>query len=307
MTAGGDGAGATGTPGAETGGDSAADDHGRMWRSTVDVLTVVGPIAVLTGLLYYFGYVSAKAFYSYFGVSLSVLDFSTTNYVVRSADTLFRPIATVLVIMMVVFVAHHLIGRGLSRLGSGWSRRVAVGVGVAGSALAAAGLLGLYGVVSGVVSAISLGLSAILMEYGVWMASRYGEPTPRLREMLRAGMGLRRGLLASVVLVASFWAVTDLAQERGRATALVFERSLPLQAQAVVYSETDLLIPGPGVGVTTVGDGRDGYRFRYNGLRQLLYANDRWFLLPVGWTHDNGATAIVLEDAHAGSRVDLAP
>lgn len=39
----------------------------------------------------------------------------------------------------------------------------------------------------------------------------------------------------------------------------------------------------------------------------LLYANDPWFLLPVGWKHDNGSTVIVLQSDYGSLPVDLAP
>ena len=84
--------------------------------------------------------------------------------------------------------------------------------------------------------------------------------------------------------------------------------SLSLQPQAVVYSAKDLqLDDGPDV-KTELIDGEDSaFAFRYSGLRPLLYANDRWFLLPVGWRQGLGATVIVLHDDPAHVRVDLAP
>ena len=72
-------------------------------------------------------------------------------------------------------------------------------------------------------------------------------------------------------------------------------------------SEKDLHLPGPQVGVTALDGTNSAYSFQYNGLRPLLYANHRWFLLPVGWTHGNGSTVIVLQDDPGHVRVDLAP
>jgi hypothetical protein len=287
--------------------DPPTGGRSRFWRSASEVLAVVGPTSILTGILYYFGYVSAKAFYSYFGVGLSALDFSTTNYLVRSADTLFRPLATLLILMVVVFVAHHLLSEALNLGGPRWARGAAFSICVASAVLAGVGLLGLYTEPHGLWSPLSLAISALLLEYSVWTASQYADPPPRLGALIHAGVNLRRGLIAALVLTAVFWAVTGIAQERGIATARVLELSLRLQPQAVVYSEKDLHLPGPEVGVTALDGGNSGYGFRYNGLRPLLYANDRWFLLPVGWRHDNGSTMIVLQDDPSRIRVDLAP
>jgi hypothetical protein len=70
----------------------------------------------------------------------------------------------------------------------------------------------------------------------------------------------------------------------------------PLQSQAVVYSDKKLQLPGAAIGVTTLSGNATAYRFRYNGLRPLLYSRDRWFLLPVDWTHDGGVTVLVIRD-----------
>jgi hypothetical protein len=80
-----------------------------------------------------------------------------------------------------------------------------------------------------------------------------------------------------------------------------------LESQAVVYSQNDLHLSGPYVGVAVLSGKNTAYHFRYNGLRPLVYANNRWFLLPVGWTHNNGLTVIVLQDDPDRVRVDLAP
>lgn len=274
--------------------------------SLVEVLTVIGPVGALTALFYYFGYASARAFYGHFGVSLDLVEFSVTGAAVLSVDTLFRPAATLILLLIAAFVAHQLVGRLLWRAGPGPSRFVALFIALVGAGLGVVGLLGLFGPLAGAASALCLAASVPLLEYALRTAARYGRPTSA-SDLAATGKPLRTALLVAVVLVAIFWAVTDLAVQRGRARADLFERSLPLQAQAVVYSDEDLQLGGPGVGTTAISHESTAYGFRYNGLRQLLHANGRWFLLPVGWRHDNGATVIVLPDDHGGSRVDLAP
>ncbi len=279
----------------------------RVRESLLGALAVLAPTSLLSAVFYYFGYVSAKSFYAYFGVSLSALDFSTTNYLIRSTDTFFRPMATLLLVCVVLFVAHHALGHVLDNARP-WPARGAV-AGLLGAAvvLATIGLLGLYGRPGGLLAPISLGASALALEYGLWLATRHLVLPSKLTALLDTARQLRRGLLAALFLLATFWAVTDLANARGTATARLVEQSLPLQSQAVVYSDRDLHLPGSQIGVTTLTGEHTAYRFRYNGLRPLVYARDRWFLLPVGWTHDNGSTVIVLQDDAGRIRVDLAP
>jgi hypothetical protein len=271
------------------------------------VSALIGPTSLLTGTLYYFGYVSMKAFYSYFGVSLSALNFSTVSYLVQSPDTRFKPVATLLIVLVVLLIIHRLLGLALERAAKSWARGVAIGLGIASAVLVVLGVLGMYGRLRGLGAPLALAGAGLLFEYGLWTASRHASPPPRVAGAINAGVNLRRGIMAALVLSAVFWAVTDLAHARGRADARIAELSLRLQSQAVVYSEKDLHLPGPEVAVTSLHGADSAYRFRYNGLRPLVYAHDRWFLLPVGWTHDNGSTVIVLQDDPERVRVDLAP
>lgn len=286
-------------------------ERGRAGHSIMEVLTLIGPIGLLTALLYYFGYVSARAYYAHFGITVSVLDFSTTHYLLRSPDTLFRPVVATLLAVLAAGVVHLVLRRILQAVTPRWALAIAVVILTVGAALLVVAVLGLFDVTPEAIAAPALLMSALVTEYGLGVARRHGHLSARNRELLEIGVLQRRVLLGALVVIGAFWAVTDLAQERGTTAAQVFELSLPLRPQVVVYSERDLQLPGgSGIGATRLTDPtaaqEGGYKFRYNGLRQLLYANGRWFLLPVGWTRDNGATVIVLPDDHAGSRVDMA-
>ncbi|WP_204325447.1 hypothetical protein, partial [Stenotrophomonas maltophilia] len=90
------------------------------------------PTTVLTALLYFYGYVSLKAYYSYFGISLSVLDLSTTDYLVRTPDTLFRPLAALVIVMVGAYVFHYVLVEVLKRAGPRRARWVALAAAVGG-------------------------------------------------------------------------------------------------------------------------------------------------------------------------------
>lgn len=286
------------------------------WSHVVDALPLVLPTGVLTGLLYYFGYVRVHAFYSYFGLHVSALDLSPASYVAGSTEVLFRPVATFAIVLGIVFIVHHLVVFALRRGSSQSARIVALGLCGVGTILAIIGLLGLYGrlraigeagATLAVWSPLALASAGLLFEYGVWTASRYAAPPSNIATLLRTNVDLRRGIVGALVLIAAFWGVTNLARARGEDNARLFELSLPLQSQAVVYSRHELHLPGPGVAMTELDIADSAYHFRYNGLRPLLYAKDRWYLLPVGWTQANGSTVIVLQDDPERVRIDLAP
>jgi hypothetical protein len=289
----------------ETSRPSAAS--GSRWRATTEIFSLLGPATLLTGILFYFGYVSARSFYTYFGVSLSALDYSPTGYLVRTADTFFRPVATLLVVLLAALGLHLALGHLLPVRKNHVARWLAASLCATGLVAATYGLMGIYGWLYSFLSPLALACSTAALEYGILLAVRYGSLPAHLQKILETGVFLRRGLLIFVALTAVFWAVTIQAFSRGIVSAKAFEGSLSIQSQAVVYSEKNLHLFGPGIGTTNLNDPEGIYHYRYNGLRPLLYANGRWFLVPVGWTHDNGATVIVLQDDPTGLRVDLAP
>ena len=306
---------------AATGGADHGAEHGSqpVAKALMGALAILAPAGLLTGILYYFGYVTARAFYSYFGINLSVLNFSTTSFLIRNADTLFRPLSSILFLSLIVLVGHRCIVTFVtSPQWMFWFARI---FGLLSLCLGAYALLSIYGlfVHGGLDGALSLAASVVLFEYALWMFGRAnsalspgppGDPerfSNKLSSLLGTSPNVRRGILAAVVLVACFWAITDVAYKRGTENAALVELSLPLQSQAVVYSSKELSLPLPDAAVTELNGQSSAYHFRYNHLRPLVYANARWFLLPLGWTHVNRMTVVVLPDEPGEIRVDLAP
>ena len=139
------------------------------------------------------------------------------------------------------------------------------------------------------------------------MLQTYETMPDQLSTVLASTQPGRRGLLAALALVAVFWTATTVAQQRGVGAANAIEASLLVRPQAVVYSRTRLQITGSGVMLSRLDASDAAFAYRYSGLRTLVHAGGRWFLLPAGWTRDNGATVIVLPDSTADIRVDLSP
>ena len=62
-----------------------------FWEGFGQLAVILGPTTVLAGFLYYFGHVSTQAFYSHFGISVSVVDIAPTSLLLGSVDELFDP------------------------------------------------------------------------------------------------------------------------------------------------------------------------------------------------------------------------
>lgn len=272
---------------------------------------VLAPVSVLTAVLFYFGFVREQALFTYFGVDLGSVGFSTTDYLVRSAGTLFIPLATVLIGAVAAVAAHLLLTYVLDRVDRRWRRIVWVALGVIAATLLLIGVVGLRRradpLQGPLVAPVALGSGVLLLEYVVNTARANKAVSTPLSAVLDETRTLRQGLTVALVLVAMFWATANVARQRGLEAARAIELSLAIQPQAVVYSRDRLHITGPGVGLSELDAPGAAFAFRYNGLRTLVHAGGRWFLLPVGWRRDNGATVILLPDASDAIRVDLAP
>lgn len=272
---------------------------------------VLAPAGVVTAVLYYFGYVREQALFAYFGVDLGSVGFSTTDYLVRSAGTVFLPLAVVLVAGVAAVFAHNLLGYLLGRASPRWRRVVWITVGVLALGLLVMGVVGLRNrtdpAFSSLAYPLALGSGAVLVEYVVETGWARKTAPPQVLTLLAANRTVRRVLLAALLLVAAFWATADVARQRGLVAARAIEVSLPLQPQAIVYGRDRLQITGPGVSLERLDAAGAAFAFRYNGLRTLVHSNGHWFLLPAGWTRDNGASVIMLPDSPTGIRVDLAP
>jgi len=277
-----------------------------FWQRFGQLIVVLGPTTVLTAFLYYVGYVSMRAFYAYFGVILSALDIPGSSVLLRSIDDLFDPLAVVILGSFALFVLHHLLV-GVVDAHPDVGRPFAIGFAAAAVALVAVGIGGLTGVLRSGITPYALGLAGIALEYTCWLTAKATADDSTLGRLVRTGVNLRRGLVAALVVVATFWAMTVLAVERGTARAAAVELSLRIQSQAVVYSRTDLRLTGPGVKLTRLPGAGDDFRYRYNGLRPLTFSDGRWLLLPVGWTSQNGSTVIILAENPGNVRVDVAP
>ena len=63
------------------------------------------PITVISALLFYFGYVSSRAQYEYFGIDVDTIGLSTQDYVMRSPQSLLVPLLALVVIGLALVVA----------------------------------------------------------------------------------------------------------------------------------------------------------------------------------------------------------
>ncbi|HEV7899114.1 MAG TPA: hypothetical protein VGP31_14865 [Planosporangium sp.] len=79
--------------------------------------TVIAPASVLSTLLFYFGYVSSRSQYEYFGIDVDTIGLSTQDYVMRSPQPLLVPLLVL-----------TLLGAGLLTLHTAIRKRIVAAV-----------------------------------------------------------------------------------------------------------------------------------------------------------------------------------
>lgn len=256
-------------------------------------------VAVLTAVLFYFGWARERATFAYFGVDdLGVLNFSVAVYVLRSVSTALPLLMAVGFLAVGAFVVHGQLSRIVAmsrplRLRMMWLMGAVGGVLVVTGFALALVLTGPGGSLpeGPALTVIGLLLASYALVIGDGSQARAGS-TERAR---RDGDSRLIIVIWSLALIALLWSVAGYAGYVGTQAARQLQAGLPSAANVVVYSSADLLLTGPGVSESRVGGTDAEYHFRYSGLRLLVSANGDYFLLPSGWRPGAGSLIVLPE------------
>ncbi|MER7609157.1 hypothetical protein [Nocardioides sp. NPDC127503] len=248
----------------------------------------VAPVTLISGVLFYFGYVAARAQYDYFGLDVDVIGLSTRAYVMRSPQPLLTPMLILVLGGVAVVAFHHWVRRHAVE---GWFRPLVTIVLSVGLVLMTVGTLLLAGftLVGGwayysLVTPVLLGGGAALVAYALRL--RGGRLEPRI-------VLLWVGVAACVI-----WATATTAQWTGRGLAMEQARNLRSLPSVVLDTRERLHVPATaGVEEVVRPDaGEDDYRFRYWRLRLLIQGDDRMFLVPDTWSAGGTTILVRLDD-----------
>lgn len=274
--------------------------------------SVLAPTTVITAMLLYFGYIGTRARFAYFGVYLDLTDLSNQDLVLYGLEILYVPVAALFLAVLVLAAAHLAVSRAAAR--PGWRRAVLISAGfvaLAGLLLVARSLLGLAiahvarAEVPGT-TALALAGGPALLGYAGWLAARVSPglhawfADPAVRTLRRTGLVA----IAGLVLTGLFWAGTSFAWRLGEGRAYDDAVQLPARPQVVLDTRERLADLPPLVRETALPgtDAESEFRYRYTGLRLLIEAGGRLFLVPEQWTAQ-GRTLIVPYDEHIRLRV----
>ena len=245
---------------------------------------VVGPASLIAALTYFFGRLHATAFFSYLGVHFTAFDLTPVDYVIRSQDGLFVPVALAGAGVLTVLWGRRMIVPRLParirRVVRRCATPLAASIGIAGVGTATLAILD-PAQFREPVALPGLALTAGVLALAYAAHSHDEERSP----------GTAAAEWAAIYIVASvglFWAVANSSSTIGTSRAQQLELILPDRPEVVVISEKPLALAGVPVRRCS-----DNTGYRYSGLVLVLQAGGQYLFLPRGWRHTDG-TAILL-------------
>lgn len=272
------------------------------------IATVAAPATVVGAVLFYFGYVSARSQYEYFGIDVDAVGLGTQDYIMRSPQPLLVPLLVLAMAGIGVLALMSWTRRWVSaptRRGQD-VRRLSRWCLVAGAVLLGVGVVLLFSYAGlrdwafyPLVTPVLTGFGATLIAYGgrVRELRRRDTETPRDRSVLL----LRRAseaLVFVLIAVSVFWTTATVAQWSGRGLAREQARELDRLPSVILDTKERLFLRSEGITETVLGESEgQTFRYRYRNLRLLIHGNDRMFLVPRRWSASNSTLVIRLDDS----------
>jgi uncharacterized membrane protein len=278
-----------------------------------EAATIIAPATAVTALLFFFGYVATRARLRYFGVYLDMVDLSVRETALYGVEAIYPPVVLLAFAGLLATGLHAgarwLLASPRRDLVSGWAGAFLVVAGVLAFARGVTGFL-LPAVSRGeplAVTPLGLGLGVLGVAYGGWLLHTVGAR----RDARLAAPAVRRigrhaaGWAALIVLASSFWAVNEFAAAYGRGRAEDDAARLAHWPEVVLYTREPLAELPCGVDHTVSAPADGEPTHRYTGLRLLVEAGDRLFLVPAVWDEADSRTLVVSYDATV--RLELRP
>jgi hypothetical protein len=265
------------------------DERPQSERWVTLAASIVTPVTLITALLFYFGYVSARSQYEYFGIDVDTVGLSTQDYVMRSPQPLLVPLLVLTLLAAAGLLLHNAIQPRASLVAIRHVRLAAI-------AFLALGLLGLflYPVLGGlayyaVVVPLVIGLAAAGLAYLSYLTTRLHSHRPQAALI---------SLLTIVSLICAFWATATTAQYSGRGLAKSAARQLNRLPVVILDTKERLHLRSPGVEETALqpGAGRT-FNYRYRGMRLLIVGQNRLFLVPHQWNASDTTLVVALDES----------
>jgi hypothetical protein len=265
--------------------------------------SIAAPATALSAVLFYFGYVSSRAQYEYFGIDVDTIGLGTQDYIMRSPQPLLVPLlvlATLGIAVLALLSATRTWATERAELARALARAcMAAGLGLFGAgAVLVATYLPLRGwQLYALVTPLLIGLGTALVAYA-----------GRVRKLLRPksapaqhSLLLRHStvvLVFVVIAVSVFWMTATVAQWSGRGLAMRQAEDLARLPSVILDTKERLFLRSPGIDESMLAESPgQTFRYRYRNLRLLIHGNDRMFLVPHHWSASNSTLVVAMDSS----------
>lgn len=269
-------------------------------HSVLQWFAIIAPLTTIaTALAFWFGWTMSTTRTAYFGIDQSILEYSTVDYLLRSADALVVPAISILLIS-VLCIGIHALTAGIIRqsIGIKYVYLGAWSLLVIGTVVTSLGVWTMFGepfVTPFLFEPVALGSGIAVSAYAFWVLRRLAVSAERRLRHLPMWEKLGYVSVVLLVIVALFWACSLYAGALGTGRSREYARDLYKRPSVTVYSVQSLAMEG-AVKEETISNPEAKYRFKYTGLKFVTMSADKYFLLPANWSRGSGA-AIVLDDS----------
>ncbi|MER5649301.1 hypothetical protein [Streptosporangium sp. NPDC002524] len=262
------------------------------WERFNQIAQIAAPTTLVTALMIYYGYVATRGRFWYFGIDLETMDLTVQELILYGTETIWLPLATVLLLIL-IFVGIHLLHLRLAESG----RRPRL-LRAAGAVMLTGGVALIVRAAVGVIvpqvardesagiTPLSLSMGALLMTYGGYVLVK-GWNRPRWVNILVifATSGL--------IMAGAVWATNSFAWAFGVGRAVGIARGLEEYPEAVIDTAERLeILTGPVKMQRLPGPKGQKFKYRYRGMRLLTEAGGRLFLVPGRWTKYSGTLVL---------------
>lgn len=269
----------------------------------------VAPLTLVTALLFYFGYVSTREFFRYFGVDVDIIGLSSQEFVMRSPGALFIPVMVLTLLAAAAILGHRALRKWLLTQERRAQRRVIGILAWTGIGFILAGLVLAFLVPFLPGWTYGQLLTPLFLAIGAGLAA-YASATVRALDRSSGGRGVVV-LLVLVMIAGTFWSTATIAQWWGLGQARSLAADLTT-LPAVVLDTSERLYPGnDAITFQQLGDeasvedppaAQQTFAYRYFGLRLLAQGGGRLYLVPDAWSPDASTLVVPYDDVRVRFR-----
>jgi hypothetical protein len=290
---------------------------------------VIAPATAISALLFYFGYVSSRSQYEYFGLDVDTIGLTTQGFIMRSPQPLLVP----LLVLSMVGASAVLVNAGIRRRltsacadpepGSAIRARRWIGRATAGGLLLmAAGfvLLLLYPLLRdwpsfNLITPLVIALGGSIATYAIGASRLAGNlefvpdpgqdsaalaPGSPATPLARSSPVLLRPAVSVFILVAVaasiFWATATVAQWTGVGLAQSQAQRLDELPSVILDTKERLFLTSPGINEVALPPSTgQTFHYRYRHLRLLIQGEGRMFLVPDKWSPSDSTMLVRLD------------